>query len=148
MAVQPIFENRILVGYQVRVPSHPRTLTRYFAVRKYGASQARAQAYRAERELERQATPRQRGIQANNRSLISGIRVLYREHGASGVPVMHVQASWSRQGRKGSTDFSTEKHGRVGACELAIAARERGSGEPVGLSPRQVWNTLQRSLES
>lgn len=149
MPIQPINSRGHLVGYQVRVPSAPKTLTKYFAVAKFGgADRALAEAERAERQLKRQAVKVQRGLQANNRSLISGIRPLYREHAAGGTPVLHIQASWSRKGRPGSTDFSTEKHGRLGACELAIAARERGCGQALGLSPRQVWNTLQRSLEN
>lgn len=140
MPVQPIKQDGVVVGFQARHAN----ASKYFAVAKHGHDSAYELASRTERRLRREIPRAPRGLQANNRSGVAGIRALYSN---TEDPVLYIQASWRRRGKPGSTWFSTEKHGRIGAVELAIAARERGSGKPVGLTPRQVWARIQYSLE-
>ena len=82
-----------------------------------------------------------RKTQRNNRSGINGLRV-YMDTSKGAQPTLHVQASWTADGRVCSTHYSTRAHGCIGATELAIKAREQRGGQPVGLSARQAWGRM------
>lgn len=79
-----------------------------------------------------------RAMQRNNRSGINGLR-LYMDTSKGQPPTLHVQASWTRDGRVCSTHFSTRAHGCIGATALAIQARQQRGGVPVELTARQAW---------
>lgn len=130
MSIKRIKINGELVGYQ----AYWRASTAYFAVKAYGAAVALREAKRREREMIA-ADPRGPGrrIQSNNRSKITGIRLVMQNHGGRDMP--YVQASWPR----GNTHYSVAKHGPIGATAKAIEARERGMGVAVPHSPRQAW---------
>jgi hypothetical protein len=139
------------VGYQVRVGPRHASMTRFFAVRKYGgARKALAQARLAEDELRKIAGPTSPRTGArivtasNNTSGLIGIRpryVMFSDH-----PYLYIVASWSKNGRACSTSFSAERHGLVGAIELAMARRAEATGVRAGLTPRQALNRMKHLL--
>jgi len=152
MPIQPI-NHGSTVGYQVRVGPRSASVTRFFAVRKYGgARKALAQAKLAETELRKIAEPTSprngaRVIAAsNNTSGLVGIRpryVMFSEH-----PYLYIVASWSQNGRACSTSFSAERHGLVGAIKLAMERRSKATGVPCDLTPRQALNRMKHLLSA
>lgn len=88
-------------------------------------------------------------IQRNNTSGVNGIRIAWRRsEDPDGAPSLQVQASWrdKRTGKPRSTCYSVEKHGRLGATALAIAARAKGTGKPAEGSARQVWARIRKTV--
>lgn len=79
---------------------------------------------------------------SNNTSGVIGLR-LHLKRPQRGRPTWRVQASWRRRGTLCSTEFSVAAHGPIKATELAIQARERGSGVAVGMTARSAWLRLQ-----
>lgn len=140
-------------GYQVRVGPRHASMTKFFAVRKYGGMRkALAQARAAEAELQKTAeptTPRKGArivAQANNTSGLIGIRpryVLFSEH-----PYLYFIASWSVNGKACSTGFSAERHGKLGALKMAMERREKASGIKYDLTPRQAMNRMKHLLSA
>ena len=134
-------------GWEVRVGPHVDKLTKFFADGKWGGRDA-ANVLAKECEatllsaLSKRAKP-QPTMLSTNRSGIVGIRPMYGRPKGDGVPVLRIQASWKVGDRCGSTSFSTDRHGRLGAVALAISAREKGMGQSVGLTPRQAWARMQ-----
>ena len=140
-------------GYQVRVGPRHASMTKFFAVRKYGGMRkALAQARAAEAELQKIAeptTPRKGArvvAQANNTSGLIGIRpryVLFSEH-----PYLYFIASWSVNGTARSTGFSAERHGKLGALKMAMDRREKATGIKYDLTPRQALNRMKHLLSA
>jgi hypothetical protein len=140
-------------GYQVRVGPRHAALTKFFAVRKYGgARKALAQAKAAEVKMQKVALPTtdrhgpRRVAQANNTSGLVGIRPrweLFSDH-----PYLYFVASWSTKGKACSTSYSAEKHGKIGALELAMQRREKATGARYDLTPRQAWNRMRHLVET
>lgn len=58
---------------------------------------------------------------------------------------MYIQASWSRKGRAGATDYSTKLHGVLGAVALALQAPAAGSGRAAIHTPRQAWAQIREA---
>jgi hypothetical protein len=150
MPIQPI-NHGSTVGYQVRVGPRSASVTRFFALRKYGgARKALAQAKLAEIELRKTAEPTSprkgpRSIAAsNNTSGLVGIRPRYVVF--SDTPYLYIVASWSKDGRACSTSFSAERHGLVGAIKLAIERRTKATGVACTLTPRQALNRMKHLL--
>jgi hypothetical protein len=150
MPIQPI-NHGSTVGYQVRVGPRNASVTRFFALRKYGgARKALAQAKLAEVELSKIAEPTspRSGARviaaANNTSGLVGIRpryVLFSEH-----PYLYIVASWSENGRACSTSFSAERHGLIAAIKMAMDRRAKATGVRSDLSPRQALNRMKHLL--
>lgn len=138
-------KNGSSVGYQARVGSAGVGQSRFFAVRKYGKRQASALARQAEAAMREAHTaktgPRDRP-NANNSSGLVGIGV--RTSGTTGV--LFVTVAWREAGRACATSFSTAKLGRVRATELAMRAREVGTGVSYSISARQAWRRLSARL--
>lgn len=136
--------HRIGPDYQVRVA---RVGTRFFAARKHGGAAAALRlAKQAEREMLAQQPPLPPRIErplAHNTSGVNGIRFV-QQRLRSGRTTLAVQVSWCAAGKPCGTAYSTKAHGLLGAVELAILARERGTGEPFGLTPRQVLARLRK----
>jgi hypothetical protein len=140
-------------GYQVRVGPRHAALTRFFAVRKYGgARKALAQARAAETELQKSApsiSPREGPrvvAQANNTSGLIGIRpryVQFSEH-----PYLYFVASWSLNGKPRSTSFSAERHGMLGALQMAMERREKATGVKYEMTARQALNRMKHLLSA
>ena len=140
-------------GYQVRVGPRHAALTKFFAVRKYGGvRKALAQARAAEIELRKIAAPTtsRKGArvvaQANNTSGVIGIRpryVLFSEH-----PYLYFVASWSVNGKAGSTSFSAERHGLLAALKLAMERREKATGLKYDLTPKRALNRMKHLLSA
>lgn len=140
-------------GYQVRVGPRHASLTKFFAVRKYGGvRKALAKAREAEIELVKlapPATPRSGArvvAQANNTSGVIGIRpryVMFSEH-----PYLYFVASWSVDGKAQTTSFSAERHGKLTALTMAMARREKATGTRYELTPRQALNRMQHLLSA
>lgn len=138
-------------GYQVRVGPRNASMTKFFAVRKYGGMRkALAQARVAEGEMKKQApaiTPRhgpRAVVQVNNTSGIIGVRpryVLFSDH-----PYLYFVASWSLGGKAHSTSFSAERHGRMGALDLAMKRREEVTGVAYDVTPRQAMNRMRHLI--
>ena len=141
------------VGYQVRVGPRHASMTRFFAVRKYGgARKALAQAKLAEGELSKIAGPTssRKGARviaaSNNTSGLVGIRpryVMFSEH-----PYLYIVASWSNNGKACSTSFSAERHGLIGAVKLAMDRRVKATGVAYDLTPRQALNRMKHLLSA
>jgi hypothetical protein len=140
-------------GYQVRVGPRHASLTKFFAVRKYGGvRKALAHARAAEIELRKIALPTaerhgpRTNAQANNSSGVVGIRPRYEmfsEH-----PYLYFVASWSMNGKACSTSFSANKHGMVGALKLAMERREKATGVRYDFTARQALNRMRHLITS
>jgi hypothetical protein len=138
-------------GYQVRVGPRHASMTKFFAVRKYGgARKALAQARAAEIELRKIAPPTgsRKGArvvaQANNTSGVIGIRpryVMFSEH-----PYLYFVASWSVNGKARSTSFSAERHGKLGALKMAMERRAKATGVVYDLTVKQALNRMKHLL--
>jgi hypothetical protein len=138
-------------GYQVRVGPRHASITKFFAVRKYGgARKALAQARAAEVELQKVAEPTmpREGprvtAQSNNTSGLIGIRpryVMFSDH-----PYLYFTASWSSNGKAQSTSFSAERHGKLGALKMAMERREKGAGMKYEVTPQQALRRMKRLL--
>lgn len=140
-------------GYQVRVGPRHASMTKFFALRKYGgARKALAQARAAEVELRKIAEPTvsRKGArvvaQANNTSGVIGIRpryVMFSEH-----PYLYFVASWSINGKARSTSFSAERHGKVAALKMAMERREKATGLKYELTAKQAMNRMRHLLSA
>ncbi len=152
MAIQHISHGSTQ-GYQVRVGPRHASMTKFFAVRKYGGMRkALAHARAAEAELQKIAPPTTSRTgarvvtQANNTSGVIGIRpryVMFSEH-----PYLYFVASWSVDGKARSTSFSAERHGKIVALKMAMARREKETGVEYELTPRQVLNRMKHLLST
>jgi len=140
-------------GYQVRVGPRHASMTKFFAVRKYGGMRkALAQARAAEAELQKIAPPTtsRKGArvvkQANNTSGVIGVRpryVMFSDH-----PYLYFVASWSVNGKARSTSFSAERHGKIAALKMAMDKREKATGVKYDLTPKQALNKMKRLLSA
>lgn len=146
MPIQTI-NNGSTQGYQVRVGTRDKAMTKFFAWRKYGgAEKALDMARDAEMTLRKQAGPvaLRTGPRllapSNNTSGLVGIRPHYAVF--SDQPYLYFAVSWSEEGRPRSTSFSAQKHGLIGAVQLAMEKREKATGVRLGLTPRQAWNRM------
>ena len=132
-------------GYQARC-GHARVgMTRFFSVKKYGKRQALALAKQAEAEMLRLHPKHEKRTVANanstSRVLGIGLRTVV---DAAGRTRVTVKAAWSDGDRARSTSYSVARHGKIGATELAIRARESGAAMRYSMSARQVWQLLCR----
>jgi len=150
MSIQRI-ESGSTNGFQVRVGPRHASLTKFFAVRKYGgARKALAEARAAEVALQRDAAPTSPRVgpritaQANNTSGLIGVRPRYTMF--SDTPYLYFVASWSKHGKAHSTSFSAEKHGMLGALQMAMEKREKATGIRYDLSPRQALNRMKHLI--
>lgn len=150
MSIQRI-ESGSTNGYQVRVGPRHASLTKFFAVRKYGGvRKALAEARAAEVELRSSAEPTSPRVgprhtaQANNTSGLIGVRPRYTLF--SDTPYLYFVASWSKGGKAYSTSYSAEKHGMLGALTLAMQKREKATGVRYELSPRQALNRMKHLI--
>lgn len=151
MAIQRI-EHGSTNGYQVRVGPRHASLTKFFAVRKYGGiRKALAEARAAEVVMRDEAPPTspRRGprstAQANNTSGLIGVRPRYSLFSAK--PYLYFVASWSKGGKAFATSYSAEKHGVLGALQLAMKRREKATGTGQELTPRQALNRMKHLLK-
>lgn len=80
-----------------------------------------------------------RKLQANNRSTLTGLRLVMAQSHGMRRPVLYVQVSWQQGGRLRNTHYSTQRHGPIGATALALLARAEGTGQPVPPSARSAW---------
>ena len=120
-------------------------MTRFFSVKKYGKRQALALAKQAEGEMLRLHPKHEKRTvaNANNMSGIIGIGLRTRID-AAGCTQLSVKASWSESDRSRGTSYSVARHGKLGATELAVRARESGAAMRYSMSVRQVWQLLSR----
>lgn len=150
MAIQHINHGSTL-GYQVRVGPRHSAMTRFFAVRKYGGQRnALAQAKLAEAEFQKISGPgagrtgARVATGSNNTSGMVGVRpryVMFSEH-----PYLYIVASWSAGGKACSTSFSAERHGLLGAIQLAMDKRQKATGLKYEITPRQALNRMKHLL--
>ena len=140
-------------GYQVRVGPRHAALTKFFAVRKHGGPRrALAAARAAEAELAKQTeaaigrTGARRRAPANNTSGLVGVRPRYVMF--SDAPYLYFVASWSVNGKPRCTSYSAEKHGLLGALELAMKRRERATGVHYDITPRQAWSRMKHLVSA
>jgi hypothetical protein len=139
-------------GYQVRVGPRDGVLTKFFAMRKHGGvRKALAAARAAELELSRyveppaaKTGPRER-LSASNRSGLVGVRP--RQLMFSDTPYLYFVATWSVDGRPRATSYSAEKHGLLGALELAMRRREEATGLRYDLTPRRAWQRMKHLVD-
>jgi hypothetical protein len=140
-------------GYQGRVGPRHASMTKFFAVRKYGGvRKALAQARAAEAELKKLApptTPRKGArvvAQTNNTSGVIGIRprfVLFSDH-----PYLYFVASWGVNGKPRSTSYSAERHGKLDALRMAMERREKATGIKYELTPKQALHRMKHLLDA
>lgn len=140
-------------GYQVRVGPRHASMTKFFAVRKYGgARKALAHARAAEIELQKIAPPTtsregaRLHAQANNTSGVVGIRPRYVMF--SDTPYLYFVASWSVDRKACSTSFSAERHGKLEALKMAMERREKATGVKYAFSPRQALNKMKHLISA
>lgn len=138
-------------GYQVRVGPRHATQTKFFAVRKHGGvRKALAQAKVAEAAMQLHALPTvsrsgpRTQCPSNNTSGVVGIRpryAVFADH-----PYLYFVASWHVNGQASSTAFSAQKHGLLAALKMAMDRREKATGLPCELTPRQAWQRMKHLL--
>ena len=150
MSIQRI-ESGSTNGYQVRVGPRHASLTKFFAVRKYGGIRnALAEARAAEAVMRHEALPTSPRVgprhraQVNNTSGLIGVRPRYTLFART--PYLYFVASWSKHGKAYSTSFSAEKHGMLGALTLAMQRREKATGLACELTPRQALNRMRHLI--
>ena len=150
MSIQRI-ESGSSNGYQVRVGPRHASLTKFFAVRKYGGvRKALAEARAAEIVLQKSAQPTasregaRSTAHANNTSGLVGVRPRYAMF--SETPYLYFVASWSKDGKACCTSFSAEKHGTLGALKMAMERREKATGLRYDLSPRKALNRMKHLI--
>lgn len=80
-------------------------------------------------------------MRSTNTSGVTGLGIVMRPSGP------FVRASWCVGRNIGRTEFSVRRHGRLGATELAMLAREEGSGTAIGRKPAWVWKQISAGLE-
>ena len=146
MSIQPIHSGSTQ-GFQVRVGPRHATLTKFFASRLHGGeAKALAKARKAEKALQKQFGPKlERSgprllAPSNNTSGLVGIRPSYAVF--SDEPYLYFAVSWSEGGRQRCTSYSAQKHGLLGALQMAMDRREKGTGVRSGLTARQAWNRM------
>ena len=132
-------------GYQARCGRARAGMTRFFSTKKYGKRRAPALAKQAEAEMFRLHPKHEKRTVANANSTSGvigiGLRTLI---DAAGRTRLTVQAAWSDGDRSRSTSYSVARHGKLGATELAMRARESGAAMRYAMSARQVWQLLSR----
>lgn len=146
MAIQRI-EHGSTRGFQVRVGPRDATHTKFFAYRKHGGQRKALAAARAAEAalIEQFGAPTSRTgarlrLAVNNSSGLVGVRprcVVY-----SDEPYLYFVASWSVKGRPCCTSYSAEKHGLLGALEMAMRKREKATGVRYDITPRQAWHRM------
>ena len=135
------------VGYQARVGTGGSRQTRFFAVKKYGQRQALALARASESEMRNALGPRAGARRVKNENNTSGVVGLgLRLVGSDAT--LSVTVAWREGGRGCATTFSTSKHGRIGATELAMRAREQKTGVPYDITARQAWLLMSTRLKA
>ena len=150
MSIQRI-EHGSTNGYQVRVGPRHASLTKFFAVRKYGGvRKALAEARAAEVAMQRNAPPPasragpRKTAQANNTSGLIGVRPRYTVF--ADTPYLAFVVSWSKGGKAYCTSYSAEKHGLLGALKLAMEKREKATGLRYDMSPRKALNRMKHLI--
>jgi len=138
-------------GYQVRVGPRHAALTKFFAVRKYGGvRKALAEARVAEAAMQQTAPPTssrsgpRKTAQANNTSGLIGVRPRYTMFGDT--PYLSFVVSWSKGGKAHCTSYSAEKHGMLGALQLAMEKREKVTGVRYDVSPRKALSRMKHLI--
>lgn len=139
-----------IVGYQAFAGAGAAGSSAYFSAAKYGAKHARTLAGHAHTELMAAQPRREYPARAGNAGGIPGLRLQYqRPQAQDGTPVLYAVASWQgKDGRAVGRKASTDRHGLLGAVERMLKEREKGTGEPLGLTPRKALNRMKRALES
>ena len=138
-----------IVGYQAFAGAGGAGSSAYFSAAKYGAERARTLADFAAVELIAAQPRRKYPARAGNAGGIPGLRLQYqRPQAQDGTPVLYAVATWQEKGRAMSRKASTERHGMLGAVERMLKEREKGTGEPLGLTPRKALNRMKRAFEA
>jgi hypothetical protein len=150
MSIQRI-EHGSTNGFQVRVGPRHAAVTKFFAVRKYGGvRKALAEARAAEsrlRETAPQPAPRtgpRKTRQVNNTSGLVGVRPRYTMF--ADTPYLYFVASWSKGGKAFCTSYSAEKHGTLGALQMAMERREKATGLRYEITPRKALNQMKHLI--
>jgi len=150
MSIQRI-ESGSTNGYQVRVGPRHASVTKFFAVRKYGGKRkALAEARAAEIELRKTVPPTatrvgpRTTVSASNTSGVVGIRPRYTLF--ADTPYLSFVASWSKNGKAYCTSYSAERHGMLEALKLAMERRAKATGVRYDLTPRQALNRMKHLL--
>lgn len=138
MGIRTIRSNGNIIAYQALAGAGGKGKSAYFGVATHGAEKALALATAA--ALGMLKPPPFRQAQMKNTGGIPGLQLVYYPSRREGdPPILYAQATWSRNGTGHSHKYSTQKHGNLGAVELAMAAREKGVGRPVGISVHEAW---------
>ena len=151
MGIRTIKKAGEIVGYQAIAGAGrgPGT-SAYFSVAKHGLGTAMLMAAKRNRELAAKRPLRLYSARAGNTGGIAGLRLqLQPSQSPEGVPVLYAVATWqSKHGRAVGRKASTQRHGLLGAVERVLKEREKGTGRPLGLTPRQVLNRMKRAYEA
>ena len=144
MSIQFIESGRT-VGYQARVWRAGVGQSRFFAVKKYGKREALALAREAEGAMRRAFASKSAARNIENKNNTSGlVGIGLRAVGAEGV--IYITSSWREDGHARATSYSIARHGRIRATELALRAREAGTGVRYGVTARKAWLLMSARL--
>lgn len=147
MGVRTIRKGGQIVGYQAIAGAGGVGQSRYFSIGQHGAESALEQAQAAAAAMQRDRPARTYPARGRNAQGVPGLRLEWQPSKApDGLPVLYAVASWQHRGRNRQAKYSTEKHGQLGAVELAAWKRQQGSGQRIGLTPRQLLNRMKRAL--
>jgi len=142
MSIRTIRKAGKIVGYQAIVGAGGPGKSAYFGVATYGDAAAMEKARWYAGHLAEALPPAHRPAQQGNAGGIPGLQLV--EAGKRRVLV--AVATFSEQGRNARRAYSTQRHGKLGAVTLALAAREAGTGVKLGLSPGAVLAILEQQL--
>ena len=145
MGIRTIRSGGSIIAYQALAGAGGKGKSAYFGVSTHGAEKALSMAAAA--ALSMRETPPVRPAQLGNAGGIPGLQLVYypsRREGDS--PILYAQATWSRGGVSHSHKYSTQKHGNVPAVELAMAAREKGSGQACGMTAIEAYAAMMELL--
>jgi len=143
MSIRTIRKAGKIVGYQAIAGAGGPGKSAYFGVATHGDAGAMEKAKWYAGHLAESTRPAHRPAQMGNAGGIPGLQLV-----ATGkTPVLQAVATFTVGGRNVKRAYSTQRHGKVGAVALALAAREAGAGVKLGLSPGTVLAILEQQLQ-
>lgn len=142
MSIRTIRKAGRIVGYQAIVGAGGPGRSAYFGVATHGDAGAIEKARWYARHLAEAVPPARRPAQQGNACGIPGLQLVIAGAGTG----MQAVATFSKGGRNFRRNYSTAKHGKLGAVALALAAREAGAGVKLDLSPGAALAILEQQL--
>lgn len=147
MGIRTIRNGGTVIAYQAIGGTGKSGASQYYSIARYGSAVALLMAKHRASELESGAPRRVYKPRWRNASGIPGLSFEYQVFSDGGVPIAYAVATWYKAGRNCASRFSTQKHGMLGAVELAMRRREAGTGQPLGITTRQALGQMKKGFQ-